>query len=377
MDTVAQLWPGGIAHLTAEPSPDAAIELLPVPNARAARMLVPDSRLATSASLRRYSSALSSRESLTRTAAAWVAQLAGPARLFGGTRLVVHGGHDSITDHLAGVLGQAVTVALTIGGERVNRKPVLHVFDATGRPLAFTKVGISPETRALVEHEAEALDTLHGRVRDIEIPGLIALTTWRGHPVTTMSALPTTIARKHDDRAPLSQMAQLSLSRGHSTMRLTRSPQWARVSESSMGELFGEELQQIESAANAVGELVIGAWHGDWTTWNMSRGRAGKLRLWDFERFEEGAVHGLDAFHYFVNSATRSMGSSDTVILRGMSAALAAVGGGRRQELIGSIYLAAICARYQESAAGDLGHLIKDRLNSCVTALRLWLDGAR
>ena len=56
------------------------------------------------------------------------------------------------------------------------------------------------------------------------------------------------------------------------------------------------------------GPLPLGAWHGDWTPWNMSR-RRGRLQLWDWERFETGVPLGLDRCHYGVNAVVRRDGA--------------------------------------------------------------------
>ena len=48
-------------------------------------------------------------------------------------------------------------------------------------------------------------------------------------------------------------------------------------------------------------ELALGAWHGDWTPWNMAC-TSGGLLLWDWERFAGGVPVGFDALHYQLQS---------------------------------------------------------------------------
>ena len=50
--------------------------------------------------------------------------------------------------------------------------------------------------------------------------------------------------------------------------------------------------------------LAFGAWHGDWTPWNMAS-TAGGLLVWDWERFATGVPVGFDALHYWLQIERR------------------------------------------------------------------------
>jgi hypothetical protein len=43
--------------------------------------------------------------------------------------------------------------------------------------------------------------------------------------------------------------------------------------------------------------LTLGAWHGDWSPWNMASTGNGLL-VWDWERFATGVPLGFDALHH-------------------------------------------------------------------------------
>lgn len=300
----------------------------------------------------------------------------GPSRLAGGERLVIDRSDGSVVDHLEQLLGEPLTVAVSIGSARVNRKPILQVFDAAGRSIAFAKLGITEETRDIVAAEAGALLQLEEADLTVEVPRLLSLSHWRDNPVLLMSALRTRATRPGDDRLPLAHMAAFSLSLGHTVSPLVEVPQWRRVRASiTDDDRFAPLLAATETLAEGLPDVVVGAWHGDWTSWNMARSRRGGLQLWDFERFEQGAVHGLDAFHYCVNRATRRLGDGVDAISSGMHAALRASGGGQVGRLLGAVYLAVIAERYRAAAASeDLGHLIDARLEGCLAAWRSWLN---
>ncbi|WP_204042104.1 hypothetical protein [Acrocarpospora phusangensis] len=63
--------------------------------------------------------------------------------------------------------------------------------------------------------------------------------------------------------------------------------------------------------AAAVSEIAgldpAGAWHGDFSPWNVCAGGDGELLVWDWERFEVGVPIGFDALHHFFHGALRRM----------------------------------------------------------------------
>lgn len=380
LETLAILWPGADIQVVSEGSPQGATRFVALPSDTHPRMLVPDSRRASSSALMRFSSALGPGQVAARCWGAAACRTLGPARV-GGSTIAVTGGTDTLLDHLGGILDAELSASLTIGEARVNRKPVLQLFDAAGRSVGFAKVGINDDTAGAIGHEAAALRLFDGSAAGIDLPRLIDLGSWRGHPVLLMTALLTGPPLPGDDRAPLDAMAAFSLALGHEVAPLTAVPQWQRIRTATANErrLGLEELTaRIETLAATLPDPVVGCWHGDWTPWNMCRARNGRLRLWDLERFERGAVHGIDAFHFCVNDSTRARGEQPEAIIEGMRAAWQAVGGGHMQRLVGAVYLAVISERYLASVSSSpIGHLIDARLRACVEALRVWLDEAQ
>jgi len=134
---------------------------------------------------------------------------------------------------------------------------------------------------------------------------------------------------------------------------------------------LGEALERLR-VASSDRPLPLGAWHGDWTPWNMSR-RKGRLQLWDWERFETGVPRGLDRCHYGVNAVTRRDGTDLASVMRGFELAGVANTHGTEDHLVGATYLASISCRYLVGAETDLGDTISERSLVMLESLRAWL----
>ena len=67
----------------------------------------------------------------------------------------------------------------------------------------------------------------------------------------------------------------------------------------------GGEPEKVPTIGDAerMGEaLELGAWHGDWTPWNMTATTEGLL-VWDWERFGTEVPVGFDPLHYRLQAA--------------------------------------------------------------------------
>ncbi|OLT27979.1 hypothetical protein BJF79_42195 [Actinomadura sp. CNU-125] len=117
-------------------------------------------------------------------------------------------------------------------------------------------------------------------------------------------------------------------------------------------------------------DLDFGAWHGDWTPWNMAWHR-GVLRLWDWERFERRVPLGFDLVHYRLQERTRRPGPSpyarrpgdapDVLAPLGLSAAAA--------EATLDLYLLALCCRYQRAGTGPRGEAVRAQADGLLDLL--------
>ena len=161
--------------------------------------------------------------------------------------------------------------------------------------------------------------------------------------------------------------------------RLDDTPWWDRTI--AQAELISDPHQRrtYRAAAERLVDLsgdrlwAIGAWHGDWTSWNMAW-RGARVQVWDWERFQTGVPVGLDRYHYFVNdSIVLGGGDAAAAIDRGLRAA-GATPEDREQLLRASIYLLTIASRYLPAAGRDGGHLIRERSLATLDVLNRWLS---
>ena len=376
LETLRMFWPGAQVGLDRDPAgADQAFAMLP--SAARPRMLAPlRPKAAAATAMLRYSAALGLRETVQRSAIYPILRFVGADVLARGCVTVRGGDPDNLGEHLAGVFNEPVSFAVTIGKRRANRKPVLQVFDRTGRALAFIKVGDTDESRARVAAEAQALDLVAGRLRGFQVPRVLATSQWHGLSLLVMTPLG---VRPQDPRGlwgvPLGSMTAFSLQLGHRTAPLAEVPQWLRLrAAADAGALDPLEgsLDELERVAAGMPDQVVGAWHGDWTAWNMAR-RGPDVQLWDFERFDTGVVHGLDPFHYAVNSATLRDGEEVPVVLGALERVVDLTGSGARARLVAAIYLVAICERYLGRAEPGRGGLIRHRADLMVRSLATWL----
>ncbi|WP_214110739.1 hypothetical protein [Acrocarpospora catenulata] len=185
------------------------------------------------------------------------------ARWHVGGRLLVGDGPDTIETHLSTVFGRRVhTVVRVRPARRANRKPVLEAYGTSGL-LGFVKIGDSDRARRLVRHEAATLRGLP-ELRTVVAPEVLHHGSWRGLDVLVLSPLPITTA--------------------------------------------GIAPGTLVSAVAEIAALhPSGAWHGDFSPWNLAAGADGRLLVWDWERFGTEVPTGFDALHHFFQSALRRM----------------------------------------------------------------------
>lgn len=372
VQTVQRCWPDAdevrlVSRRDPEPpSGSDVLDFAVVPAAASARLLAPVGRRAASAALARYSSALSTREVTQRLAVGAVTSLFGPVMLADRVRVFAPG-----ADHLGAVIeevvGEPVQLSLGIGTARANRKPVLGAFDRRGRPVAFVKVGDSPVAATHVAAEAAALEELGRHDWTVVVPPtLLGRRHWRGMDVVVMSALPARPWQGRDGRWPIPDAAMTELCQVFSegSAALSSTPWWHRLvgevaslRDPARRDLMSEVLERVERGVGSV-EVPVGAWHGDFTPWNMSRAGS-RLLLWDWERFETGVPVGMDRLHYAVNTLARERSFGVGTVLEGLRRG--AAGDGPSDLAVAAAYLAALATRYLSGAQEQGGDVIADR----------------
>ena len=385
--TVQSLWPNATAELSRGRRADPAVlaELAIVPNRAAPRLLVPVSPARSGAgALWRFNEATPLGETWGRAAMAGLVRAAGPGPF--PDRIRVHGRSEgSLSEHLASLLGEPVRFSLGVGTARVNRKPVLQLFGETGDPRGFVKLGNSEQARADVRAEALSLTALAGRRwRTLATPQLLHHGTWGAMEVLAMTSLPTGPWRRPRSqwRLPRPAMAELADAFSEEARPLASLP-WVERQRRIAGSLADTSARDVLTAAldalvarSGDASWTVGAWHGDWTPWNMDR-HHGRVQLWDWERFERGVPKGLDPFHYCVNAVTRRAGTSPETILSGLRLAGADQDApDTRLHALAGLYLLAAAARYLPLTAVEDGHRIAGRAQCTLDTLRSWVLGS-
>jgi hypothetical protein len=341
-------------------------EYLVVPDADRPRVLVPaSSRKLAEASVRRCSVSQSSLSRLGREAVL-LALAIGAAPLLMRDRLRLPHGTGSFDAYLRDALGRDVVLSLYIGPARANRKPVFQVLSPDGETVGFAKVGTRPLTRDLVRAEAATLHQLaRTRLNEVRVPRVLHTGLWRDHEVLVQSALPTWAAR-----APLTDDARTSAEREIATLfgttqeQLSASAYWAGLRE-RLGVLTDQtEGRALREAAERLverhpdAELQYGAWHGDWTQWNMASTTEGLL-VWDWERFTSGVPLGFDAVHHDLQTRLRSgkpaRKAVDRTIHRSAKTLSSLNLADESAEVTALLYLVDVGARYAHDRQAETG----------------------
>ena len=346
-------------------------EFLVVPHARAPRLLVPTRpRRAATAAVRRYAEPRNRAARLKRQAVV-LALRTGAHRWLLPDRVAVST-TGSIEAHLHPVLREPVVPSIHIGPARANRKAVLQLLHPDGRTVGFAKVGTGPLTRRLVRDETIALRGLaEAGLRRVTVPRVWHAGNWAGHEILVQRALPVWAPR-----APLAPerlaaaMRELAECQPVTEEPLAASPYWARLRERVAAVTDHPDGAALAAALDRLGEgfgdlrLRYGAWHGDWTPWNMAV-LADTLLVWDWERFTAGVPIGFDAVHYALQ--TRAQVAADPA--RALAATLHEVPDllapfgveAPAREPTALLYLADLAARYladrQAEAGARLGAL--------------------
>jgi len=220
--------------------------------------------------------------------------------------LVVSGppGADCVDRVLAEVLGRRdVLVSLPLSPPRANRKPVLQVCDASGRALAFVKVGHDPLTRRLVAAEGDSLVQLAGAgLTGVRVPAVLARPSWNALDLLVLEPLPLSGRRLVGAAA---RTALLGVVRDIAAIGASPAAAWA---DSPYRPVLAAQLRECGPAAEALlghlqavdeaaPRLALGAWHGDLNPGNVALVQHRPL-VWDWERFEPGVPRGFDVLHH-------------------------------------------------------------------------------
>jgi hypothetical protein len=148
-----------------------------------------------------------------------------------------------------------------------------------------------------------------------------------------------------------------------------------RLSASTSATALADAVRATESAADVA--VRFGAWHGDWTPWNMAQGED-EVLVWDWEHFEAGVPLGYDVLHHHVVTGARDGLSPDQAFARAWSEAprlLAGFQDGPREaRLVVRLYALDIAARYLRDGEAEGDTRLGDVRRWLLPTLRLAHD---
>lgn len=366
----ALLWPGRQITIGRERSGRSAREYLLVPHAREPRLMLPAPRRAAAAAVMGFNKGRS-RKAATLSRVLWAGLRSGAGVLLR-DRLRVYGDGSGIEEHLGRVLGQEVVMGLHVGPDRANRKPVAQLLTPQGVTVGYAKIGFNPLTRELVRAERTALEVLAQRpLRTLRVPRAVHAGRWNDLEILVLEPLPVWNRQVPADPARLhAAMREVAEAGGVERHRLADSPYWKGLQERIAGvesPQAGGIRTALERLAAAHGdrEMPFGAWHGDWTAWNMAV-LPDTMLVWDWERFTQGVPVGYDAVHFQMWDALTEGGVEPRKAAADAVAAaprlLASFGlDSSMSTVVALLYLAELGTRYlidrQDEAGAALGRL--------------------
>jgi Phosphotransferase enzyme family len=363
------LWPPpsvvslGARGRTAHPGEQ---DFILLPTASRPRLIVPAGRRASAAAIRRYGEP-GSFKAWAGSRMLGLALAGGGATVGLGGRLRVRAAPDASTveAYLSAALGHNILISTHLGAARANRKPVLQLLTAQGETAGFAKISVNALTRDLIRAERAALDALAATgLRELTIPRVLHYGQWQGREVLVLSALPAWRRRRMLRPGQLAgAMSELSAVGGHDRGPLAGSDYLADLRSRLETCPDGPDRTALTAALTVLAEtgaqLNFGAWHGDWTNWNMACTSEGLL-VWDWERFGQPVPAGFDFLHHRLQAAVvarrqpPAAAAADCVRSAASTLAPAGVPLGEAP-VVALLYLAELSARYLADRQAEAG----------------------
>jgi hypothetical protein len=363
------LWPEPLAwtgqHAGHRRSEETLFEYFVVPHLRSPRLLVPTDRRLAGRVFRDLANASEGRRRLVTRALAGACRV-GLAGVLLRDRVRIERSADTgdrgIQDVLDDLLGTPVDVVVSITRARANRKPILRVVGADGETLAYAKVATTSLTKRLVEREGDVLERLaHAAWRRVQLPEVIGRRSWHGSEILLISALTTNDRQLQLDDV-LEAAQEICRSAPVTEQPTWSSSYWRRLNERVTASTHAREslTDVMRTMEQALPDLVLqhGAWHGDWTPWNMAAGGRGVL-VWDLERYEEDVPVGYDVVHYDLQRQILVPGENSRDAIRNLlpevRSHLAAFGVPDPDPVV-LLYLVEMCARWMADEQARVGN---------------------
>ena len=268
-----------------------------------------------------------------------------------------------------------------------TRPGFLHLFARDGVAVGVAKVGVSPLAQDLVRDEGHTLRLLAGAgLEQVIVPSVMLEGEWNGMPVLVLGPLPV-----NERRVPLparqrwAAITEIAGVRGWERAPLaggrylaTLRERVARADATPDRERLSAAIDRLATGSGGTA-LTFGAWHGDWSPWNIASTRHGLL-VWDWERFGLGVPFGYDALHNRLQRET-APGRTDPLLaarecVAGAAALLEPLGVDVSEARLTALaYLAELTARYLVDRQADLGGRLSAASAWLIPALEAELEG--
>lgn len=370
------LWAPGSGRLTRRPGRSPA--LLVLPSSRSPRLLVPTGVPAAGQMVRRHST--TRRQRLAQAALARSVS-AGLLPLLPVRRIVSSRGDAlaSVEGYVRAHLPEADAVGVLLGPPRANAKPVLRVFDKSGRTIAYGKVGHNVLTAELVRHESAVLAELaHRALVHVEPPAVLHTGRWRDVEILLLGPLAPGRDTRPSWQAPLAAMYEVAELDDELPGQVGESAYLADLRARAADLPTVAELLRRVVDQTADVELHYGRWHGDWAPWNMGGGST-RVPLWEWERSSRGVPRGFDIAHFVMQHQFRD-GASPSLAA---AALLESTGPAlqrwypRPDQVSATVllYLCEILARYAADCGPATSPSLRHRIATIETVLLLVTDG--
>jgi hypothetical protein len=373
IDLLSVLYPEPLAVRTRGGREQARAAWTALPSAARPRLLVPVAgRVAATRMMRRQLTGNRLRTRIVRAGLS-LAMGSGALMRLPGLRVSVTGLGDvpTVMDPLRPVLGiDDLRLTMPIGPARANRKPVLQVADASGRVLAFVKVGHTPLTDRLVRQEGAVLRELRAvPSRGLRAPRVLASLRWNDHELVVLEPLDIPSRRLtgvEGRRRLLSLVNELGSIGGRSSVEWGHHP-YRNVLLDRIGRC-GDQAAPLRSHIERVESQVplsTGSWHGDLNSGNIALVQ-GACPVWDWERFETGVPIGFDLLHHDLHQSITERGVPAGIaasrLLGAAGRTLAPLGvDPASADAVARTYLVTLACRYladdQRAAGADLGRV--------------------
>src|ERR1017187_7043592 len=197
---------------------------------------------------------------------------------------------------LVGAQGAGLPILGMLAGNPASdgQRFLLLVFNASQRPVAVVKAGLSPRARTLVEQEERFLDAVPEKT--VGVPRLRARFESSRLRALALDFVPGDSPRPRDEAAlPTLLTAWVDATQD---VMVSDTSDWKRLQEAApasglfpvlAGELRG---RKVHPAIH----------HGDFAPWNIKVSAAGTWTVLDWERGELTGIPGWDWFHYVIQS---------------------------------------------------------------------------